>query len=401
MIDIKYMYSNQYTSDFTKFAGKNYYRDQELAVKCIKNGLFLPSKISGPDSPMMGYGGVLDRNGNYVMESAQIGKGDTKDRFIGKYEYDKYSEKFIDDTVIYIGAFAPHWGHFLVDVVYRCWYLLDNARNSKIVYCSTNAEMQGVYLDFFQLLGVEKERLLCITEPTRFTQIVIPEASYMACDYFTDKYRCIFQKVVENIPELKITPYEKIYMSRAHFPEARNKEIGEKNIEDNFRKNGFKVLYMEELSLAEQIYYINHSKVVAALSGTLCHNIVFADQNTELIILNKVHFINTHQVLINQMMGIKVTYVDVYKEPYKNFPTSYGWGPFLLDSSCLWKIFQERGWQYYKEKKMVVLRNRLIYVWLCLKLKVYTIYEVSYYGLCKHKIIIGILRKLKKAVIGN
>ncbi len=50
------------------------------------------------------------------------------------------------------------------------------------------------------------------------------------------------------MPDMNIEPYEKIYLSRGHFQEAHGKEAGEKNIELNFRENGYHILYMEELS---------------------------------------------------------------------------------------------------------------------------------------------------------
>jgi hypothetical protein len=138
--------------------------------------------------------------------------------------------------------------------------------------------------------------------------------------------------------------------------------------------------------------------VVAALSGTLCHNILFAGADTELLILNKTHIINTHQVLINQLVGVPVTYVDVYKEPFKHFPVSYGGGPFLLDSKALKSYFEDKQLKYYPERKSVVFANRLIYTKMCLSIKIYKIYEKNYYKLCKHKFIIGVLRKVKTMV---
>ena len=395
MINRKYMYENEHTKAFLEFAEKQYYREEKATVHCIDRGIVLPLKKSEPGGPLIGYGGVLDANDNYVMSSAQVGKGDTLDRFVGKYEYNKQEEVYQEETVVYIGALPPHWGHFLVDMTYRFWYFLEEDDAYPIVYCSDGFEITGVYLDFFKLLGISADRLRRIDKPTRFRQIIIPQPAYMACDYYTMQYRSVFQRIIENVNKIKMTPYEKIYLSRGHFKDAHGKEIGEKNIEYNFQKNGFQVLYMEELSLAEQIFYINHSKQVAALSGTLCHNILFAGEETKLIILNKTHIINTHQVLIDQMLDISVNYVDVYREPYKKFPVSYGGGPFLLDSSSLKNYFKDENLVYYPERKRVVFVNRLVYTKMCFRIMTYKAYEKLYYKLCEHKYIIGFLRKIK------
>lgn len=392
---VTYMNKDKYEEEFLRFVSKDYCKKERLEVSYIDDGVVLPLKKSEPGGPLMGYGGVLDRNGEYVPESAQIGKGDTLPRFIGKYEYDRNSEKYYDETVIYIGAFPPHWGHFLVDMAYRFWYFEENDIPYKVVYCSEYAEISGVYLEFLSLLGIEKDRLFRITEPSRFKQIIIPQQGYMACEYYTAEYRSVFEKIVSNLPKLNIVPYEKIYLSRGHFGDAKGKEVGEKNIEENFANNGYKILYMEELSFSEQVFYINHAKIVAALSGTLCHNIVFAGKETELIILNKTHIINTHQVLINQMMNIKVTYINVYVEPFKKFPVSYGGGPFLMDARRLIPFFQQEQMLFSPETKWSLWRNIMIYLKMCIGIWGYKKYEKLYYKLCRHKLIIGVLRKLR------
>ena len=127
MINSKYMYSNDYTRQFLEFASKDYKKRGKLAAVFVDRGLVLPLKKSAPGGPLMGYGGVLDENDNYVDESAQIGKGDTLPRFMGKYDYDKTAVEEFDETVIYIGAFPEHWGHFLVDMVYRFWHFSENS----------------------------------------------------------------------------------------------------------------------------------------------------------------------------------------------------------------------------------------------------------------------------------
>ncbi len=395
MIDTRYMYDNQYTKEFLDFLQKNYFRRNGLTLLEISGGLVLPLKKSEPGGPLMGYGGVLDNQGNYVSLSAQIGKGDTLDRFNGKYEYDKAQERKYEETVIYIGAYPPHWGHFLVDMSYRFWYLLKEQAPYKIVYCSEKEEISGVYLEFFELLGIKTDRLFRIEKPSRFDRILIPEPAYMACDYYTEEYKSIFDRMIRKAEQYAYPVYEKIYLSRGHFGEAKGKEIGEQSIERNLKENGYHILYMEELGLKEQIFYISHCKKMAALSGTLCHNIVFAGKDTELIILNKTHIMNTHQVLLEKMKEINVTYIDVYKEPFRGFPLSYGAGPFLLDSRGMQSYMLEQGMRYYPESARVRFTNRLIYAKMCLCLWGYKQYERAYYKLCKHKLIIGLLRKVK------
>lgn len=399
-INISYLTENKYKDEFIQFISRNYLKNEKLSAVEVNNAVVLPlKKVIG--GPLIGVGGVIDEEGNYIEESAQIGKGDTLPRFYGKYEYDKKLERYKDETVIYIGAFPDHWGHFLVDMVYRFWYFSDCTENCKVVYCSEKSEIDGVYAEFLELLGVTKERLCRITIPTRYSKVIIPEQGYMACDYYTREYRNTFRTVVEKAECSGLIPYEKIYLSRGHFADAQGKEIGEKSIEKNFLINGFQIIYMEEMTLQKQIFYLNHAQKIAALSGTLCHNIVFANPDAELIILNKTHIINTHQVLINQMMNIKVYYVDVYKEPFRKFPVSYGGGPFWLSSGRLQKFFEDQNMILKKENLMAEIFNGIAYVKMCIKVAIYNDYTKLYYRVCKYPVIIGILRKVKQICTGR
>lgn len=389
------MYGNYKTEEFKKFYEVDYLRKSSLEVTVIDNGVVLPLKKSPPGGPLMGYGGVIDKNREYVMMSAQIGKGDTADRFIGAYEYDTTDECYSDETVIYIGAFPDHWGHFIVDMSYRFWYFIKNQNDYKIVYCSEEKEIYGVYLEFFNLLGIDKSRLVRVSKPTRYKNIIIPEPAYMACDYYTLDFRSVYEKLISEVEKEIFTAYDKIYMSRGHFKDANKKEVGESDVEKAFLDNGFKVLYMEELSLKEQIFYISHAKVVAALSGTLCHNIIFAKKDTELLILNKTNIINTHQVLINKMCDIDVKYIDVYHEPYKRFPVSYGGGPFWINANSLKAFFNDNNMTF----TYVGVKKRLLYFLkytsMCCQIELYRLYSKIYYKLCNYKWIIIPLRKVK------
>lgn len=396
----------------------SFLRQDKLHIKKVMNGLILPLKPSESGVPLFGIGGVLDDKGEYVPESAQIGKGDTADRFNGSYPFEEADVEEYDEDVIYIGAFVPHWGHFLLDVADRLWVFTDAAdkghpseeedlpglltETGKVVYCSNGESIDGVFLDFMKALGVSSERLLRITKPSRFRNVFIPEQAYMACAYYTDEYRRVFETVKKNQNYEGLVSREKIYLSRAHFKRAKEKEIGEKRIEENFNANGFKSIYMEELSLREQVFYLSHAKQIAALNGTPCHNIVFGSPETELIVLDKTSLPNTHQKILEEMTGCKTAYIDVYREPFRHFPMSYGEGPFFLDAVYLRPLFRKRGMIFQAPGKAERFRGFLKYSFRCIGMKsrktASSAYAGAYRKLSGVEWIIKPLRALRRMV---
>ena len=367
MVDTSYIRDSEYKSDFLELISRDYLVERKLKVEEVESGIFLPRKKSPPNGPLHGIGGIVDKSGNYVKLSACIALGKTKDRFNGSYSFDSHKIKEYDENVIYLGFFHKQWGHFLVDFVPRLWYFLYHKNSYKIVYTSDSGEIAGNYLRFLQLIGIDENRLLLVTVPTRYRKIIIPEASYLCGGYYTKEFREIFNVVSNNI-NINCVPYNKVYLSRRRFKWYKCKEVGEKGIEDAFNKNGFVSLFMEELSLDQQIYYINNATTVAALSGTLCHNILFANEKTNLVIINKTKKINEHQVIINQVQNNKVTYIDAYREPFEKYPLSYGRGPFWISNSTkeFSAFFTDNSMDYVKDSFVLNWGCFFVYILLCL-----------------------------------
>lgn len=105
---------------------------------------------------------------------------------------------------------------------------------------------------------------------------------------------------------------ECIYFTRRQLGNKIPMEIGEKEIEDLFRKNGYLVVAPEKCSLLEQIMLIRESSKVACLSGTLPHNMMFAKDGAELCILRKTNKPNYRQVDVNAIRNLKVVNIDAH-----------------------------------------------------------------------------------------
>jgi capsular polysaccharide biosynthesis protein len=75
--------------------------------------------------------------------------------------------------------------------------------------------------------------------------------------------------------------YDKIYISRQNA--KRRKVINEENVISILEKYGFKILFSENLSLAEQITIFNNASVVIGLHGGGLTNIMFMKENSSVL----------------------------------------------------------------------------------------------------------------------
>ena len=265
---------------------------------------------------------------------------------LGAYDISEYNVAQSDETVIYMNCmFTSHWGHFLIDIVGRLWYALQNT-DYRIVYTCFSMEqnpISGRYLELLELMGIPEARLLGTDKVTQFRKIIIPEVSILSGRYFTQEYRDLFSRAVANSGAV-LAKSDKIYCSRRHFEAAQHKEDGEQYIEKVFTDNGFRAVYMEQMTVEEQIRILNSASEIAMFNGTLAHNLVFVRNNAKVTIIDKTHITNVYQPVVNQIPDAEICVVDAYVAP---LPVGYGLGPFIVRlTKEFLKYCEDRGVNY-------------------------------------------------------
>lgn len=324
----------QYLQELTKkqqfeIMKTDFFVKKELNVEEVENAYILPAIPSNTNDTWY-KGGVVDSNKNYVLSSGEYAVGE-KSRFSGVYEFDENDVEYIDEEVYYLNYYIYQWGHYLLDVIGRLWYII-NKTDRKIVYVrklNDDCPLKGNYLQLLELLGVDKNRLVQITKITKFKKVIIPDTSICITSFFTKEYQQIIDGVVDKaLDGYELKKNRKIYCSRIDFSVASNKEFGEEKIEKIFKNNGYEIIHMEKLNLIQQIRTLNECSEIVCLSGTLVHNAMFIkNENCSFTILNKTYKINPNIYLSNQLSKACFTFVDIYLSP---LPISIGKGPFLI-----------------------------------------------------------------------
>lgn len=341
-----------------------YKNDKKLETLEVDKGLILPRKFSG-GNPNWGLGGVCDKDNTFVKASEYHGGWAEQG---GTYQWE--DEEYKNEEVVYFGLFFNHWGHFLVDLIGRLWYFVQNDKKIKLAYIGEE-EPEKNFLEFFELLGIDSERLIHITVPTRFCKVYIPDFACRPCIWYTKEFLSIFDKIVEKVMEEEyqseyLDKYDKVYFTRLNLKKAKNSEIGEQLIVEWVKSNGYKLFSPESLSLREQIYIWNHAKKIICLNGTIPINVVFCkNSNLQLIVLNKTSLIHKNLDLFLLMRKCNVRLLDAYYEPFRKYPKSIGEGPFLFHIGNDIQNFSKEYCMYIPFSKSY-LRKRFIINNICL-----------------------------------
>lgn len=306
-MDIDYQYLRpQKASNLKKMHNEVFEERKDLQIWQGDSATILPVRS---DDGWFGKGGVVDRSGNYVEMSAT-----TPTVRNGYYvEHPEYK----DEKVVYCGYLVNHWGHYLVEGVARLWYFLENDPTiDKYVFVlreNEQREIKNNYREFLELLKIW-DRIEIINKPTTYRTVIVPELA-LRYDYFSPRYLEIFNVVANNIQvKSEWKPIKKIYWSRSKWGRGQSKknklEFGGEALDNFYIKNGYVVLFPERVPLAEMIFYIRNADVVAAVSGTLPHNMLFGRSGQRVEIAERCAVNNEWQARINRMMRLRTTYID-------------------------------------------------------------------------------------------
>lgn len=351
--------------DFQKIEAQQYFRKEPLQVEYVKDGVVLPT-IKNAEGV---FGGVIDARGNYVEQSSEDLQ---TERICNSYQS---KEVFEDDrTVIYMGLYKKHWGYFITNIVTRLWYLLREQDISKVWIAYTiiengnwNNEIEGNFWEYFEILGLRREQLILIDKPIRFQEVIIPEHAHVPGKYFTQEFKEFYDYLKSKVT-LDKPIYEKIYFTRRGNARGDAKDYGEKQFTDIFQKAGYQIVEPEGKSLREQIWLLKNCKHIACVSGTLMHNLLFASDGIEMIVLNRQGvpmLSHEYQATINQMREVTATHIDA---SLRILPIN-GAGPniyYLTRNMC--RFLEDRGMQYkHPDYKRNSLKNHLVLIWYFFK----------------------------------
>lgn len=321
----------KYMEDIYKSASQN---GGSLTHEHLADAVILPQKPG--NGKLHGIGGVISNDNSFVELSG------LREQFGGYYSFDQNVE-YIDKCVCFCGYFINHWGHFLVDTVSRLWYSFehDDEIDEYIFIVEENSDriFKNNYNEFIELFGI-KEKIRIVNKPTRFREVIVPEISFNKGGFVSELYLEIFERVVTAAFNkykdcIQNDHNDKVFLSRNHL-RGKSVEVGLDFLDDYFKKNGFTILYPEEISLGTLICILRNAKICAAESGTLPHNFLFAQNGKEILIIERQVTINLYQISVDIAKAFNATYIDANYEVYT---TSSGYGPYLLGYTKSFELF--------------------------------------------------------------
>ena len=295
-------------------------------------------------------GGVVDENQNFVTGFCRRNPGDQFSFDINEgYNVEKNNLVHLNEEVVFGGVLVGHFGHIILECFSRLWWHIKNP-NSTVKFAFLSIwERKKWFRDFFDLLGIEEERIIFIDKPTQFINVICPEQSIYSWKGYKKEYIEIYKKIREKI-KIEDSNKKKIYLTKSKFD--NNTCIGEKYFEDFYRCRGFEIIAPESLSIAEQISLVANAEEVVTTVGTLSHFVVFCDKSTKFIILNKYdEYTLLPQIILNQASKVDYKFVDVCMN---YLYTARVAGVYLLGPTKYWRLYLDNEKIPYTEDEVEI-----------------------------------------------
>ena len=299
---------------YNKDANENYFSanrfsDEPLGFKVVEGGMIIPNKRGKISLDWWGTGGIFNSQGKFVE---------------GSFPTNNPNEEMTTspETVVYLGLFAPAWGHSLTTNLQHLWFLQSDAfktefKNCRLVYLpwSVSKDKHSYISDrksltrLLDILEVDVSALQPITRPTRFDKIILPDRSFFSNGgkkMFTAEYRATIDRIRDfALKNRTPTASKKIYYLYGRH------QVGEERLAEYFKSKGYEIIVPENLSLDEQLNVMINTESFASTLGSCSHNSLFLPDGAEAIFIPRSpHVFTAYQQTIDQVHPLRINYVD-------------------------------------------------------------------------------------------
>lgn len=188
----------------------------------------------------------------------------------------------LEGRYLYGGWLRAHFGHFLLESTTRFW-ALDALADDIDGIIFTQFRSGGVrkarkrYAPFLNILGGGIP-VKILREPTQVQNLIVADPGFGHHDRIlgSPRYRAYTRKQVASA----VAPDgpEKLYVSRSALVDARGGIVGETQIEDIMKANGYTIFHPQDHSISDQLARYRAARELVCLDGSALHMAAYALQ---------------------------------------------------------------------------------------------------------------------------
>lgn len=331
MATFNYEYVNTAFKDKAKlYSEKLCLVDKQMKATCFRNAYVIP------------YG---ENQKGVVISEELIDVSTDFPKKISLADYDVSNVKKSGKAIL-IGSFWIYvWGHCFTDHFNKLWYAFTDEckrlqdEGAELIILSCTPKVPQYFKTLFELTGFDWSTVNIVTEPRQYKELYVPDNCYFQKKgewhrFYTKEYVDLLDRMKVNVRKLAeqagdYPQYKKIYLTRTQGSFGTLRDLGEKTVEDVFRKEGYTIVAPEKLSVPQQLWLMMNVDDLVATDGSICHASTFCKPRTKLTVLMKADFLVENQIVSDQIADLGVVYVGVHHSFFARREDPWH-GPFLL-----------------------------------------------------------------------
>lgn len=291
----------------------------EKSCETVIRGSVTPSELTGLPGKLKGC--VYRQDGTKVRLSERLGgvMGD----YVVSDNPDEISEPTCLETLkgrgLYLGHYmGGHYGHFITETLSTFWvFETDPSKNfdyflfHPFVFGAAVPDYVRFCLDCFEI-PLDKVRFVG-TDALAFEELLVPERLFRLNHSADPRSRWTYQHLAK-AAQAPSVPSPRLYLSRRRFSRTNFERVvaNELEMEREFQRRGFRVLYPETMSFEDQIALYSRADQVAGISGSGLHNSLFMQPSALVIELGDPRYGGDpapSQALCNKVSGVRTAFI--------------------------------------------------------------------------------------------
>ena len=174
----------------------------------------------------------------------------------------------VSNDFLFGGVFMDHYGHFLLENLSRVY---SATPKEVIVFLGKEPSVPGYVYQVLKNLGIKNEVQILRLLPTQ-TRVASP--GFVIRRYFSDNFADFLKSRCSKSSAFEDGQRNKIWLSRSRLEKSSGLYIGEKVIERNLVRLGWKIVHAQDLALDVLISTINAAYHIAGIQGSAFHNLL-------------------------------------------------------------------------------------------------------------------------------
>jgi capsular polysaccharide biosynthesis protein len=257
--------------------------------------------------------------------------------------------RYLPGRHLWAGIALTHFGHFITESLSRLW-AVDGTIES-VLFTPKNLSQKAAsglhgYQDgLMRLIGLGCP-VSVLSDPTLVEELVVPGQGFGlgAISSGTPEFRAFAARI-----GAEITPAgeSRIYLSRSRMKRTRGSILGERILEENLAREGYRIFHPQEETLESQIAQYKAATHVLGPDGSAFHLAgLFAKEGQTFGIIRRRNARDAEHIMAQmQGMGVQSHFFDCLRHdwlhPTKSRPNDKSWGE--LDYDLLASRLTEAG----------------------------------------------------------